>query len=90
MFDINSKAFKEFVKTLDSTKTDDDDKDEVLHLPESFNTSTKTPFYHCNSCCDKVRIHSSDVAAELYPHLLGIYAVIDSSIDTGCHPPTYK
>ena len=86
MFDINSKEFKEFVKTLDSTKTDDDK--EVHPLPESVNTSTKTLFYHCNSCCDRVRLHSSNVAAELYPHLLGIYAVVDTS--TECHTPTYK
>ena len=46
MFDINSKQFKDFEKTLDSNKTDDDN--EVHHLPESVNTSTKTLFYHCN------------------------------------------
>ena len=55
---------------------------------ESGTTSTKTPILRCNRCCDKVRIHSSNVAAEFYPHLLGIYEVLDTSVD--CYPPTYK
>ena len=90
MFDINTMEFKNFVKTLESTKTNDDK--EVHTLPrgssESVTPSTKTPFLRCKRCCDKVRIHSSNVAAELYPHLLGIYQCIEAS--TYCHPPTYK
>ena len=94
MFEIDTMKFKNFVKTLESTKNDDDDK-EVHPLPRGFleavttSTKTKTPLVRCKtSCCDKVRIHSSNVAAELYPHLLGIYQFIDAS--TNCHPPTYK
>ena len=90
MFDINTMEFKNFVKILESTKKDNDK--EVHHLQkgssESVTTSTKTPFLSCNRCCDKVRIYSSNVAAEFYPHLLGIYEVLDTSVD--CYPPTYK
>ena len=90
MFDMNTMEFKNFVQMLESTKKDDDK--EVHHIqkgsPESGTTSTKSPILRCNRCCDKVRIHSSNAATEFYPHLLGIYEVLDKSAD--CYPPTYK
>ena len=87
VFDINTMEFKNFVKTLESTKTDDEKEEQPF---SSVNTSTETPFLPCNRCCEKIRIRSSDLAAELHPHLLGIYSqVIDATIDCS-HPPIYK
>ena len=66
----------------------DDEKEE--HPFSSINTSTETRFFRCNRCCEKIRIRSSNLAAELHPHLLGIYSqVIDATIDCS-HPPIYK
>ena len=91
IFDIETlktQEFKNLVKTLESTKIDNE-KD-VHHLvrgkSESI-TSTKKPIVRRNRCCDEVRIFSSNVAAELYPDLLGVYKVIDK---VDFHPPTYK
>ena len=86
MFGINTMEFRNLVKTLESTKNDEEKQ---VHNVQSVTTSTETPFLRCNRCCDKVRIRSSDVAAELHPHLLGIYQVVDTSTDCS-HPPTYK
>ena len=92
MFDmetLKNQELKNLVKTLESTKFDNEkDIHHIVRGQSEPVTSTKKPIVRRTRCCDKVRIFSSNVAAELYPDLLGVYKVIDK-VDFQ-HPPTYK
>ena len=91
MFDmetLKNQELKNLVKTLESTKFDNEkDIHHIVRGKSEPVTSTKKPIVRRTRCCDKVRIFSSNVAAELYPDLLGVYKVIDKE---DFHPPTYK
>ena len=87
ILNINTEEFKTLVKSLESIENNNDKEvDYLLRNSESFTSTTKRPFIGKRKCCAKVRIHSSSVAAEIYPQLLGVYEVLDRA----CHPPTYK
>ena len=92
IFDIktlNAMELKNLVKSLESAeRVDEKELHHVLRENSEPTESKKKPSLQCNRCCcDKVRIFSSNIAAELYPGLLGVYEVLDKE---DLHSPTYK
>ena len=92
IFDIktlDTKELKNLVKSLESAeRVDEKEIHNLLRGNSEPTASTKKPPFKCKGCCcDKVRIFSSNVAAELYPGLLGVYEVLDKE---DFHSPTYK
>ena len=92
IFDIktlNTMELKNLVKSLESgERVNEKELHHLLGENSEPTESTKKPPLKCEKCCcDKVRIFSSNVAAELYPGLLGVYEVLDKE---DLHSPTYK
>ena len=92
IFDIktlNAMELKNLVKSLESAeRVDEKELHHVLRKNSEPTESTKKPSLKCTRCCcDKVRIFSSNIAAELYPGLLGVYEVLDKE---DLQSPTYK